>query len=339
MLLIDPHKTQYKANLHCHSTLSDGKLTPEELKYAYRQQGYSVLAITDHESPKNHSAMNERDFLLITGYEAYIRTSPDCRYDVFSPEVHLNLFARKPDNETLICYNPACCKYLTQEQQAAIRKAGTQRTREYTTDYVNEFIRTARENGYLVAYNHPVWSMEEESRILSYDGIFSMEMVNGNSDSLNGMEYNGPLYDKLIRNGKRWFVHAADDNHNSYPFGHPQNDSFRAFTMISAEELSYSAIIRAMEQGDMYASTGPLIHELSFENGTVQIECSPASRVICHFGSKHPYSVHAETGQDITSAAIELHPQAKYLRVTVIDAQGHTADTRAYSREELGLNT
>ena len=28
MYLIDPGKKQFKANLHCHSTHSDGKLTP-----------------------------------------------------------------------------------------------------------------------------------------------------------------------------------------------------------------------------------------------------------------------------------------------------------------------
>ena len=39
---------QYKANLHSHSTLSDGCLTPEEMAAAYREQGYSILAITDH---------------------------------------------------------------------------------------------------------------------------------------------------------------------------------------------------------------------------------------------------------------------------------------------------
>lgn len=28
MYFISPHKKQFKANLHCHSTYSDGKLTP-----------------------------------------------------------------------------------------------------------------------------------------------------------------------------------------------------------------------------------------------------------------------------------------------------------------------
>ena len=52
---ISQDKKQYRANLHAHSTLSDGKLSPEELKRAYRAQGYSILAITDHEHPKSHA--------------------------------------------------------------------------------------------------------------------------------------------------------------------------------------------------------------------------------------------------------------------------------------------
>ena len=36
----------YKANLHTHSTISDGKLTPQELKEAYKSKGYSILSIT-----------------------------------------------------------------------------------------------------------------------------------------------------------------------------------------------------------------------------------------------------------------------------------------------------
>ena len=41
MEFILPGAPQFKANLHCHSNLSDGRLTPEELVRAYRGQGYS----------------------------------------------------------------------------------------------------------------------------------------------------------------------------------------------------------------------------------------------------------------------------------------------------------
>ena len=33
----------YKANLHCHSNISDGALSPEELKKIYMEKGYSII--------------------------------------------------------------------------------------------------------------------------------------------------------------------------------------------------------------------------------------------------------------------------------------------------------
>ena len=41
-------KTRYKVNLHTHTTLSDGRLTPEEVIEIYRKNGYDAVALTDH---------------------------------------------------------------------------------------------------------------------------------------------------------------------------------------------------------------------------------------------------------------------------------------------------
>ena len=47
----------YKANLHCHTVISDGHLTPAEVKEAYVAQGYAVVAFTDHRGrPETHKA-------------------------------------------------------------------------------------------------------------------------------------------------------------------------------------------------------------------------------------------------------------------------------------------
>ena len=45
----------YKANLHSHSTVSDGVKTPEELKEMYKAEGYSVFAYTDHDNFVRHN--------------------------------------------------------------------------------------------------------------------------------------------------------------------------------------------------------------------------------------------------------------------------------------------
>lgn len=337
MYLISPHIPQYKANLHCHSTNSDGSLTPAELVSMYRSHGYSVLAITDHEHPFDHSALSSDDFIMLTGYEVYIRPSPTAIYNVYSPEIHLNLFARDPHNTTTICYNRAYCKYIAPEKQAVMPRAGSERTREYNRGYINEFIRTAKENGYIVGYNHPYWSMESEADILATEGCFSMEMVNYNSYVANRLEHNGALYDRLLSAGKRIFCHGADDNHNRAPEGDPEFDSFGGFTMIMTDSLDYDSIFTAMESGNMYSSMGPVIKSVEYSKSTVHIECSPAVSVIAYTGRKHPKHVLAPVGETITSADIKLDDDMKYLRVSVVDTEGRFADTRGYSREELGL--
>ena len=242
MYLISPDKKQYKANLHCHSTHSDGKKTPEELKEMYKGHGYSILAITDHETPKSHNELSDGEFLMLTGYEAYVRPSETGTVDHFGSEIHMNLFARDPKNEKLICYNPCYVKYLPVERHGEIKKAGSEEPRRYTVEYINNFIKTAKENGYIVAYNHYAWSMEKEEDVLSYDGFFSMEMFNYDSYLYNGKEYNAVIYDKMLKSGKRIFCHSADDNHNKAPEDSPTFDSFGGFTMMMPDSLEYSSV-------------------------------------------------------------------------------------------------
>lgn len=336
--LISPNQKQYKANLHSHTTLSDGKKTPEELKEMYKRKGYSILAITDHEAPKNHSYLNDKDFIAITGYENYIRQTENGKSNIYLSEIHLNLFARQPENETMICYNPRYCKYLSKEEQRSLRKAGSERPREYSREYINEFIQTAKENGYLVSYNHPYWSMESEADILAYEGYFSMEMCNYASHVTNRLEYNAALYDKMLLAGKRVFCHGSDDNHNDFSETHPMSDSFGAFTMIMPEEFTYEGIISAMERGEMYASMGPVFKEVSVDGDMIHIECSEVSEIHVYFGSKQPNSARAVEGQVLTEADIPIDSNAKYVRVSIFDKEGRAADTRGFFREEIGMD-
>ena len=335
MYLISPTKKQYKANLHCHSTVSDGKKTPEELKEMYKRHGYSILAITDHEVTMNHSYLNDPEFLTITGYEVYIRPNPDARYDVYAKEIHINLFAKEADNEVLICYNPNYCNYADNAHKDGFKKAGSEEIREYSVEYINKFIKTATENGYLAAYNHAYWSMESEADILSYEGFFSMEMSNYSSFLLNNLEYNAALYDKMLLDGRKIFCHSADDNHNHYPEGSPLCDSFGGFTMIMPEEFTYGSVIEAMEKGEMYSSMGPIFKEVSMEGNKIHIECSEVERIVVFTGNKAPAKAVAEIGKTINSADLEIDDRAKFVRISIVDKNGKFADTRGFLRSEL----
>ncbi len=329
---------QYKANLHSHTNLSDGQLTVEEMVTAYRKQGYSVLAITDHEAPYDHSEFTTEDFLMLNGWEAYLRRTPDCRVDDFGPEIHLNLLAKEPHNTTYVAYDPNFCKYMPHELAEALPHVGDELgPRRYDPAYIQRFIACAKEAGFLVTYNHPVWSMEEPESILNYDGFFSLEIFNTGSQLISGQEHNLPLYERLLRHGKFPFVHGADDNHNKKPFGDLLCDSFGAWTMILAEELSYPAVIEALEQGRFYASTGPAITELRIEGSHVHLECSPAQRVVMNMSPKRCLNVYNPDGSPITSADFDIPNFTPYVYFDVMDARGHEAVTHAFTREQLGL--
>ena len=334
-VFISKDKKQFKANMHCHSTISDGRLTPEELKEAYKAQGYSVLAITDHCYPYPHNDMTDDDFLMLTGYEAYIRPNKKAKSDRYLPEVHLNLFARDKDNDKYICYNPVYCKYYKGDPEK-LNRVGSEEPREYTMDYLNMFIKTATENGYVVSYNHPVWSMESDENIFKLEGWQSLELDNTDANHINTLEHNEVLYDKLLRRGIRVGCHGGDDNHNRYPFGHPLCDSFGAHTMIVADKLEYDSVFSAFERGDCYSSTGPRILSLSIEDGNiVRVETTDAERIIMFYGTKKANIEIDENYGTVNSAEFELHHKANYFRITVIDKQGRKACSRGYFRDEF----
>ncbi|MBO7520033.1 MAG: hypothetical protein J6T73_04570, partial [Clostridia bacterium] len=104
-----------------------------------------------------------------------------------------------------------------------------------------------------------------------------------------------------------------------------------------ADELTHSEIINALENGDFYASRGPLIKSLCYEDGYFNIECSPAKEiVVSNSGRREPeISVKRSDAADITSAQFPISDLDIFVRFTVVDENGDTANTRAYWREEF----
>ncbi len=63
----------FRADLHCHTTCSDGSLTPEEIISLAVEQGLSALSITDHDSiaayPDAITLAKQKGLLMGTGVE------------------------------------------------------------------------------------------------------------------------------------------------------------------------------------------------------------------------------------------------------------------------------
>ena len=332
----------YKANLHCHSTMSDGHLTPEELKKAYKEHGYSILAITDHEYMVDHSDLTEDDFLMLNGYEMYVK-------DMMEPEMsrqyhttHLNFIAKTPDVNKHIMVDPRFVKYATRYHNIEdLPRVGDFCKRTYTPGCINRIIKQANENGYLVFYNHPCWSLEDLTRIMQYQGLMGLEIYNHSCHASEGYATDdGQTYDALLRMGQRLAVFANDDNHNGRPFDDPLNDSFGGFNMIKAEKLDYESVIDAILKGNFYASMGPTIDKLYLDGTKLCVECSEASEICLRTEPRNkaknrPARVAARPGESVTKAEFEVLPEDGYLRLEIIGHDGKKAFTRAYFVDEL----
>lgn len=333
-ILLDGAKPFYKANLHCHSTCSDGRKTPEEVKQMYIEKGYSVIAYTDHNVLIDKKYLSDESFLALNGYELDIKQSDENRFDF--KHCHLCFIALESDNLTQACWHRTKYDYFKKRNTEKIKfdESKPDFERVYTPECVNAMIAEGRNNGFFVTYNHPAWSLETLDDYGRYEGMNAMEIFNNNSYTLGFPEYNPKIYDDILRGGQKIFCIATDDNHNA-PALH---DSFGGFTMINAEKLEYRTVTKALENGDFYASQGPEIYDLWYEDGKIGIKCSDAARIVLTTGNRRTERLYADENGFVNSAEFGVSEADSYVRITVTDAFGKNANTNAYFIEDLNKN-
>ena len=334
----------YRANMHCHTRISDGYFTPEQIKEEYKKMGYSIVAYSDHELIRDHSDLSDNDFLAITSSEF----SVDDTASSFSlPEgkstdiwrttkvVHLGVYSKNPHNT----FHPATDNTLFdrwwRSQGRDIGEIDCDGYhREYTLDSINEMVKRLNEAGFLVSLNHPNWSLADMNDYLNIEGLWALEILNYATERETGAEYCPYIYDHMVRKGNfDLYCVMGDDNHNH---GGSLDDSFGGSTFIGARELEYSKIISALENGEFYCASGknpPKINSLYVEDNIIKIDCSPATDIILT-GLGRAYR-HCDTrGQRVTHAEFPLDPQDIMFRITVRDEYGNNAHTHYYKVED-----
>ena len=105
--------------------------------------------------------------------------------------------------------------------------------------------------------------------------------------------------------------------------------------MIKADELKHDNIISSLENGNFYASTGPMIDELYVEDGKVHITCSKAKNIVMYTGNRRKEIKRSVDDEGVTSAEFNLYNVYEYFRIEVRDFCGNKAFTRAYFVDTL----
>lgn len=330
----------YKANLHMHTVVSDGEMTPEEVKAAYLEKGYSIVAFTDHEGLVPHNDLTDENFLAITSYEIATNADPWVGDFAFTKTYHINLYAKDPEKNVSPVFTmtrmwpPHTADYLPDAQ----KKVDYRRT--YSVESMNALIARANEDGFLVSYNHPVWSLQNYEDYAGLEGVWGVEWHNTGCVKAGYPDTMQPI-DDLLRQNKRVFPLATDDAHNIY-------QCFGGWVMVKADQLAYKPVMDALENGDFYSSTGPVIEELTWEDGEVHIVCPGAARVDLITERRENGGRTAAPGETLDEATFHLKGWQKntheivapdappaYFYLTVTGPDGSKAVTRAYYLDEI----
>ena len=319
----------YKANLHAHSTLSDGRLTPEEAKAAYKAAGYSVYAYTEHGQYYDLRHLDDEDFITLPSYEMdfYKYENPPASYTVRGEEkythasIHLNCFAIDPDKTK---------KEVPIFDINGSAPGGRRSWEAFSVSDVNEGIRRAKEAGFFVVYNHPHWSNNTGSFYTQLEGLDGIELINGASERSSGMDYVPHVYREMAWSGKRMICVGGDDNHATH-------HHFWGFTMIKAAHLDHKSIMEALQRGDCYTSAGPEIHALYVEDGVLHVSCSEAQAIYFSTSAGYRKAVvryEDNGGVPVTEASFALREDDFFFQIIVKDMRGRPAATRLYYLDE-----
>ena len=179
--------------------------------------------------------------------------------------------------------------------------------------------------GGLAILAHPAWSVTNPADCMSLRGLAGVEIYN----SVSGLPWNGRRADSSIyidiwaAQGKLFRCVAGDDSHGY------RGEQTRAFIMAKARDLSAGSLKKALEEGDFYASQGPLFESVTFDGKGVEVRCRGARTVV--FYSNAVWSDYRGASVVGGTAVYPVGPRDRYVRVELIDEDGKMAWTSPFA--------
>ena len=217
MILDKDGNKYYKIALHLHSTLSDGKRTPEEIAEIYKAHGYDAIAFTDH--------WIYGDSKELCGL--HIISGCEYNYGVSNTEnggvMHIVGLGMKCDPKT--------------------KRDATQQ----------EIIDNIRNCGGMAVLAHPAWSLNTVEDYKALSGLEATEIYNAVSEQGQSLRPDSSYFVDLLANeGHFPKILATDDSHY-----YGDVDNCKGWIFAKCDEPSDEAILAAIRSGDTFASMGP----------------------------------------------------------------------------------
>jgi hypothetical protein len=247
----------YKGNLHTHTLNSDGDSTPHEVATWYREHGYNFLVLSDHNYLTDITGLNSihgarEKFLLMPGEEV--------TDDHAKKPIHIN------------AYNPS-------------RLVDPQHGDSVVATIQNNVDEIRRADG-IPSLNHPnfYWAVTVED-MLAVKRLGLFEVYNGhpmvNNNGGGGFASLDEMWDAVLTAGQKLYGIAVDDAHSFKEFGKDFSNPGHGWIQVRASSLSKDAILKALEQGDFYASTGVKIENIRATDSEYRIDIGSADWEKC----------------------------------------------------------
>lgn len=287
-----------RGNTHAHTNRSDGDSPPEDVVRWYRDHGYDFLVITDHDTI---TRADGGGLLLIAGEEVTDRLP--------KKPLHVNAIG------------------LT-----AVVKPQGGRT---PVEVLQRNLDAVRAAGGIAQINHPNfgWAFGT-AELLELEGAALLEIASGhplvNMAGGGGVPAVEQMWDALLSAGRKIWGVAVDDAHHFQcepPAGHLAARPGLGWIVVRAPEKSEKAVLKAIEAGDFYASTGVELSEIAVRDGALRIAVREKD------GAKYRTRFIGRAGRVLQESASNpavyaIGGSEGYVRAKVIDSNGRAAWTQ-----------
>jgi predicted metal-dependent phosphoesterase TrpH len=307
-----PHSTStqekrwYKGNTHTHTVNSDGDSTPDEVVRWYREHGYNFLVLSDHNYLTEVDGLNavfgaQGKFIVIRGEEVSDK------------------FQEKP-----IHLNGLNIKQVVEPQGGAS-----------VSGVIQNNVNAIRKVEGAPHVNHPNfhWAVGAND-LKTIKNLRLFEVYNGHPQVNNlggggapGLE---AMWDDILSAGMVLYGIAVDDAHYfKTPGDKTKSTPGHGWVMVRASSLSADEILRALEQGDFYASTGVTLRDYSASGAEIKIDIAEDTQ------SRSKYTVQfigrwGKILKEVTTnpAVYAFKGDEFYVRAKVIESNGKVAWTQ-----------
>ena len=178
MYRLDVNENWVKGSLHCHSTSSDGFLSPKEVADYYVSRGYGLVAVTDH-GKITTDCINSKEGTFLTGIEI-----------------------SKGEGKLKEPYH--------------IVGLGVEDPRLNNLSSPSEIIDEINSAGGLAIIAHPSWSSLVHEDLTALKGYVGIEVYNTGCDVEVAKGYATTHWDHLLSSGVECWGFAVDDAHRYF---------------------------------------------------------------------------------------------------------------------------